>query len=378
MANYRLCIVKPNESSYSETFINAHIDRLKGDIRVLYGGAFPVYDENHQFLIKSKTGLLSYLLQKRLFKKLEIPVRTKALADYLKTEKIEVVLAEYGYVGAMICEACKLAAVPLIIHFHGADAHHRKTVAKYKALYKNAFKYAEAIVVVSNDMLNSVLSLGADREKIVLNPYGVNTEMFTPVSVLKSEPNFLAIGRFVDKKSPLSTVNAFNETVKKVPEARLWMVGDGPLLIDAKQLSQKLKLSNNITFTGVLNSSEILRLMQSMRCFVQHSVTASDGDMEGTPNTILEASAAGLPIVSTRHAGIKEAVIEGENGFLVEEHDYRSMAARMIELAESPQLASKLGQNGRQHIIRNYNISEQIVKLDMLIARTVSNIKSPK
>jgi glycosyltransferase involved in cell wall biosynthesis len=378
MANYRLCIVKPNKSSYSETFINAHIDRLKGDIRVLYGGAFPVYDENHQFLIKSKKGLLIYLLQKRLFKKLEIPVRTKALADYLKTKKIEVVLAEYGYVGAMICEACKLAAVPLIIHFHGADAHHRETVDKYKALYKNAFKYAEAIVVVSNDMLNSVLSLGADREKIVLNPYGVNTEMFTPVNVLKSEPNFLAIGRFVDKKSPLSTVNAFNETVKKVPEARLWMVGDGPLLIEAKQLSQKLKLSNNITFTGVLNASEILSLMQSMRCFVQHSVTASDGDMEGTPNTILEASAAGLPIVSTRHAGIKEAVIEGETGFLVEEHDYRSMAARMIELAESPQLASTLGQNGRQHIIQNYNITQQIAKLDMLIARTVSNIKSPE
>src|SRR3569833_3460025 len=107
------------------------------------------------------------------------------------------------------------------------------------------------------------------------------------------------------------------------------MVGDGPLFEETKALVMQLGLSDNITLTGVLKTAQIKVLMKQMRCFVQHSVTAANGDSERNPVTILEAASSGLPIVATRHTGIKDAVIDGATGFLVDEFDINSMAEKM-------------------------------------------------
>lgn len=367
MKPYTLCIIKPNNITYSETFIQAHIDRLSGVKNVLYGGSFPVYKQDGSYLISSKWGLFSYLIQKRIFKKKNIKVRTRALVDYFKAEKVDVVLAEYGTVGAMVAESCRLANVPLVIHFHGTDAHHKSTLAEYKEEYQRAFDYASAIVGVSGDMIANLHKHGAALNKLILNPYGVNTDLFKPIDISNSQPYFLSVGRFVAKKSPSSTVNAFKQVVDRFPKAHLWMVGDGPLLEETKQLTISLGLEQHITFTGVQTTAQILERMKQVRCFVQHSVTAADGDMEGTPNTILEASASGLPVVSTRHAGIKEAVVEGVTGFLVDEFDVQGMADRMLDIAASAELAQRLGTAARAHIIQHYKIEDRIAKLDHII-----------
>lgn len=368
MAAYKLAIIKPNKLTYSETFIQAHIDLLAGEKYVLYGGAFPLYRPDGTFLVRSKPALLSYLIQKRLLGKKNIGVRNAALTRFLRENKIDVVLAEYGMVGAMVTQACQAANVPLIVHFHGADAHHRPTISEYRDYYKKAFSYASAIVVVSGDMKKSLETLGAPAEKIILNPYGVDTTRFTPVDLTReSKKNFLAVGRFVTKKSPLTTVEAFRQVITHVPDALLWMVGEGPLLEETKARVAALGLANHITFTGVLSHPQIISLMKSMLCFVQHSVTDKDGDMEGTPNTILEAAASGLPVVSTKHAGIKEAVVDGVTGILVDEFDADGMAAGMVRIASQPSLAISMGQAGRFHILQNYDIKNQMAKLDRII-----------
>jgi glycosyltransferase involved in cell wall biosynthesis len=373
MGQFNLCIIKPNKDAFSETFIQAHIERLKGNKKVLYGGDFPLYDDVGKFLIRSKLLLLVYLIQKRLFKKDEIGVRTRALVTYLKKNNIDVVLAEYGMVGAMVTSACKMAGVPLVIHFHGADAHHRPTIAKYLKLYHKAFDYASAIVAVSNDMVESLKKMGAPVSKIHLNPYGVDGTRFPLIDISNSGPYFLSVGRFVEKKSPKSVILAFKKVHKYFPETHLWMVGDGPLFDDTKQLIAELNLTNNITLTGVMTAAEIRKLMEKVRCFVQHSVTAADGDMEGTPNTVLEAASSGLAIVSTAHAGIKEAVVDGITGFLVPEYDVDGMAAKMMKIAEDVKLAKKMGMAAREHVSRNYDINKRIALLDEIIGNSISN-----
>ena len=375
MDAFNLCIIKPNKGTFSETFIQAHIDRLPGNKKVLYGGAFPVYDDEGKFLVKSVFGLISYLIQKRVFKRQNIGVRTKALSKYLQRQKIDVVLAEYGMVGAMVTQACKLANVPLVVHFHGADAHHKPTVANYLDLYRAMFKYTTTIVAVSNEMVESLKQLGAPEEKIILNPYGVDTSLFTKADVINSAPNFLTVGRFVEKKSPKSVIEAFFILSKDVPDARLWMVGDGPLFSQARELAEQLKLTDKITFTGVLSKNEIQALMQQTRCYVQHSVTAADGDKEGTPNTILEAGASGLAIVSTQHAGIKEAVINGETGYLVAELDIKGMARYMKKIAEDVRLAADLGAKEAAHIRKNYEMNDRINTLAAVLKQAAKQNK---
>jgi colanic acid/amylovoran biosynthesis glycosyltransferase len=221
MDDFNLCIIKPNKDAFSETFIQEHINRLPGNKKVLYGGSFPVYDHEGKFLIKSKFGLLGYLIQKRLFKKKNIKVRTNALVSYLREQKIDVVFAEYGTVGSMVAEACKLADTPLVIHYHGADVHHHNTVAQYLPFYKEAFKYASAFIAVSDDMVEELKELGAPADKIFLASCGVDTFKFPQLNILNSKRNFLSIGRFVEKKSPESVVRAFKLVIEKFPDAKL-------------------------------------------------------------------------------------------------------------------------------------------------------------
>ena len=373
MEPFNLCIIKPNKEVFSETFIQAHIDRLPGNKNVLYGGSFPVYDDEGKYLIKSKIGLLSYLIQKRLFKKQDIAIRNSALVVYLKQHKIAVVLAEYGMVGAMVTKACRLANVPLVIHYHGADVHHRDTVKEYLTLYKKSFDYASKLVAVSNDMVNALKAIGAPANKLILNPYGVDLSKFTIAPVGQSAINFLAVGRFVEKKSPSSVVQAFKIVAAQFPDARLTMVGSGILLEPTKQLADELGLKEKISFPGVQSSQQIQQLMQQSRCFVQHSVTAADGDMEGTPNTILEAGASGLAIVSTQHAGIKEAVVNGETGYLVPEHDVEGMANYMLKIAGDVKLAATIGNKEAEHIRKNYNITDRINTLAQILQQAINN-----
>ncbi len=99
-----------------------------------------------------------------------------------------------------------------------------------------------------------------------------------------------------------------------------------------------------------------------------HSVTPETGEKEGTPLSILEAGAAGLPVVSTFHAGIPEAVIHNQTGFLTEEYDIAKMAEYMIELAKKPDLAQQMGEVGRDHIKNTYNLNRQIQKLADVIS----------
>lgn len=367
-----MCIIKPNKDAFSETFIQEHINRLPGNKKVLYGGAFPVYNHEGKFLIKSWFGLLSYIIQKKILKKQDITVRTNALVKYLNTNNIDIVFVEYGMVGAMVTEACRLANIPLIIHFHGADVHHRPTVANYINLYQKAFDYASWLIAVSGDMVDELINLGAPASKIVKASCGVDTAAFPKLDISNSARNFLSVGRFVEKKSPTSIVKAFKLVIEKFADAKLWMVGDGPLFDETKLLVTELGLNENIILTGVLKTAQIKELMKKSRCFVQHSVTAANGDKEGTPVTILEAGSSGLAIVSTLHAGIKEAVVNGETGYLVQEYDIEAMANYMIKIANDVSLAVELGAKEAAYIRNNYEIKDRIITLTGLINQALN------
>jgi glycosyltransferase involved in cell wall biosynthesis len=167
----------------------------------------------------------------------------------------------------------------------------------------------------------------------------------------------------VEKKGPLFTIEAFQQVATRCPDARLTMVGDGALLDDCRRKCEHLGLTDVVQFLPPSPHDEIAKVMKSARAFVQHSVTGTNGDAEGTPVAILEAAGSGLPVISTKHAGIKEAVVSGETGYLVDERDVDGMAAHMIKLAEAPELAGLLGRAGRVHVSESFNMEKQITRL---------------
>jgi glycosyltransferase involved in cell wall biosynthesis len=115
------------------------------------------------------------------------------------------------------------------------------------------------------------------------------------------------------------------------------------------------QLQDRVTLHGVQPSPVVADLMAKADIFLQHSATdPTNGDMEGLPVAILEAMARGLPVVSTRHAGIPEQVVEEETGFLVDEGDVDGMAKGILRLAIDPSLRQRMGQAGHRRAMENF------------------------
>ncbi len=90
------------------------------------------------------------------------------------------------------------------------------------------------------------------------------------------------------------------------------------------------------------------------------TITATNGDMEGTPVAVLEASAAGIPVISTRHGGLVDVIIENETGLLVDEHDVDGMANKIITLIENPKLAMELGKKAKEYVKCNFSMQKHL------------------
>ncbi len=114
-------------------------------------------------------------------------------------------------------------------------------------------------------------------------------------------------------------------------------------------------------------------ILQSARAFIQHSVIASDGDMEGTPVAIVEAAGSGVPVISTLHSGIPDTVIHGKTGFLAAEGDVDMMSAYMKELLSRPEKAIKMGAEGRKLMLSQFSLELHLRTLSEIIQRSIEN-----
>lgn len=353
--NKRIAIVTHKLDAYSETFIHAQINFLPANM-VLHGGRLPSMVGEKSILsnFKMKFNRISQFLFKKEIFKLE-----KAIIQLIKREKIDVVLAEYGPVGVAILPICKKANLPLVVHFHGFDASHFKTLQKFAAGYKEMFEYAKAIIVVSEKMAQALKRINCPAQKIILNHYGVN-EFFFSVKPMYESDIFVAMGRFVEKKGPEFAIRAFAIVAGQFPLARLYMAGDGPLLESCKNLVAELSLSRSVFFPGIIKHDMVPAFFQKSIAFVQHSIVAESGDSEGTPVAIIEASAAGLPVISTFHAGIPDVIIDGVTGILVPEKDIDKMADAMGLILSNKVLARRMGVAGRERILSHFTMGQYI------------------
>lgn len=369
--NRTICITLEYPPLPTETFINSHIQNLPSRVLVIEGWRQKI------------DGRMVLSLPRRIFYKFLRIVsgsnlereQTAAYTKAYRENNVSAVLAEYGTTGTLTTEACSRLKIPLIVYFFGYDANLRSVLEEYSQLYQVMFREAASIIAVSRSIKAKLVALGAPPDKVHVIPCGVDCDRFAGGSPAKSEPLFLAVGRFTEKKGPQFTIRAFAKTHAAYPSARLRMIGDGPLLEECVILAKELGLEGVIEFSGTLAHSELETAMQQARCFVQHSVEASSGDSEGTPVAILEAGASGLPVISTRHAGIPDVVIEGETGFLVDERDFEGMAEHMILLAQDPVLAQRMGEAARRRIAHDFSIEGTILRLWRIIEACMNGVK---
>lgn len=250
------------------------------------------------------------------------------------------------------------ASVPLVVHTeHGTEncAGRLRT----RLLGRLAGRYAARFYCLSEDMAAQVRANRiAPRPKVHVIHNGIDMARFRerhdPDSMRRSfgipfgAPVVGTVGRLNEIKRQDLLIRAFAEVRRRVPDAHLLLVGDGPLIDDLRALAASLELSESVHFAGYRpHSAPYLQMMD---------IFALTSRSEGTPQAMLEALVTGLPVIASRVGGIPEVIEDGRTGLLFKPDDEAALATGLVRLIADKDLARRLGEAGRSRVESTFDI----------------------
>lgn len=254
-----------------------------------------------------------------------------------------------GFVGASFKS---LTGTPLVIRPHGSDILPGEGIRNHPRLDRRvqwALGKADAIVAQSRSLEAVIEACGVRRERLVRIPNGIPLPKTDAVSFPAPDaPYVFAMGSLTEKKGFDVLIEAFARVAPRVPDAGLWIAGDGPERARCEALARSLGLGGRVRLLGRVEGEAKERLLAGCLFFVTPS------RREPFANVNLEAMAAGKAIVATAVGGNPEVVRPGENGVLVEPLDPQALADGMTTLLEKPDLARTMGEASRR-IVREYD-----------------------
>lgn len=205
-------------------------------------------------------------------------------------------------------------------------------------------------------------SLVADdhRGKVTCIPHGIDAARFAGSGRAEDPPVVLAVGQLKERKGLVHLVEACRILRARGTDFRCEIVGDGPLRDDLARAVASRGLGEVVAMRGALDSDEVRERYRAASVFALPCVLGEDGDRDGIPNVILEAMASGLPVVSTRHSGIPEAVQDGVTGLLVAPADPVDLADALQRLLDDPRLSRRLGDAGRRAVATSFDVEANV------------------
>ena len=261
--------------------------------------------------------------------------------------------------------------VPLLIHFHGDFWDNKYWLIEkgrwwfnwfFLILSKFLIKRADGIRVVSSGIKDKLIKKGIDKRKIKVIPTPVDLEKFVrcdPVKVKKLRKNhknrkvIINVGRKDPSKDYKILYKAINLVYQDYKKLAFWQIGNNDYL------PEKIKADENLISTSInkINQEELTNYYHASDIYVSSSCSESFGKV------LIEAMAAGLPIIATLTTGSKEIVKDGENGFLVPIGDSESLAKKILFLLNNPDKAKEMSQAGRKIVREKFNQDKIIKKI---------------
>ncbi len=242
-------------------------------------------------------------------------------------------------------------------------------------------RYDKPILTVSRNTRRRIINSGLQSKDVAVLYNGIDTDYWHPSSVppvLKKElglqPDQILIGTVArityDKDLP-TFFKVAKFVSEKHPNVKFAIIGDGygDELAQAKILANDLGLEDLIHFTG--HRTDLREIYASLDIFLMTSIT------EGLPNTALEAMAMGVPVVSTSVGGIPELVVHGETGLLCPVGNSSALSSAIMHLLENSGRKKQLSQSARQHILRYFNFSNRVKRLEEFYAYFSGSEKNP-
>ena len=219
---------------------------------------------------------------------------------------------------------------------------------------------ADIIHTVSKTTKENLVRFGA-RSKIILVPNIVNLSSYDKLNLKKSYGDYiLFIGRLVFNKNLNVLIESFVKVVQKVPNAKLIVVGTGPMLQIWKKMVRDLELKDRIIFTGYVGENEKMDLTANTSAFVLPSIN------EGMPTVVLEAFAMSTPVIVSDIQSHREIVDDGVDGFLIPLDDKQKWAEKIIYILTNREVCKKMGCNGRAKVEKQFSSQIAINKLESI------------
>jgi colanic acid/amylovoran biosynthesis glycosyltransferase len=263
----------------------------------------------------------------------------------------------------------KKTRLPLVTTFYGLDVNKLARKRVWKERYARLFEIGDRFTVEGKYMAAALIAIGCPKEKIHVIPIGVDVEKLLRHRVPAGGETIkiLFVGLEREKKGSLDAAAAFAEVTRKYPHCQLHILGRGPFEKPVRNILARAAVIDKCIFHGYVPFDTYCGLLGRMDILMAPSVVAKNGDTEGgAPVTVIEAQAAGIPVVGTRHCDIPNIVIEGQTGLLCEEHDTQSLIANVTKLVEDSQLRKRMGQAALIHAADNFSIERQVRELNLL------------
>ena len=255
--------------------------------------------------------------------------------------------------GGVIAAAAR-PRLPLVVSLHGSDVFVAERTPPARAAAQRVFGRAGAVTACSDDLARRAIALGADAARMEVVPYGVDASRFAPsperrtamrqrLALEERDPLVVAAGRLVRKKGFEYLIDA----MASLPDVHLAIAGEGDLDRELRDRASASPAHTRIHFLGNVAQDDVAAWFGAADVVAIPSVRDDSGNVDGLPNTVLEALASGTAVVATPAGGIASVVREDETGALVGERDVAGLSAAIARLIVDPARRARLGAAGR-------------------------------
>lgn len=326
---------------------------------------FPYFSPRKFQRLAYGTGGIPYNIKSSHLAKIQVPIflisQVICTIKIALSDNIEVInshwLVPQGFVGALCKLFLKKSHVAIL---HSSEMTILKKIPMGKQITEFIVQNSDLIISVSAHRANELLSFispnlrNVIKGKIRIIPMGVDLNEFNKeldkdkLKVkygINSKYVVLFIGRFVEVKGCKYLIHAFKILSNIIGDAQLIIIGYGALEYELRNLVEELGLGKYIRFEGKVNYNEVANYYMLSDIVAIPSIVDSSGFEEGLPVVLLEALAAGKPIIASRTKGFQEVIENEFNGLLVEPRNPKQLADATIRLISDPPLRDKISKN---------------------------------
>ncbi len=297
------------------------------------------------------------------------------LHAFIQRGRYDVVHTHSATAGGLGRIAARMARVPVVVHtLHGVSWNRRHVKHPEVAIWleKKCAAWTDTMVAVAESDRQEAISLGiGSKDEFELIRSGIEIEAYRDVAIGREEARdrigvprdaFVvgSVGRFSTQKAPLDLFAAYEKLARLHPEAHLVMVGDGALRADFESAVTRAGLGDRVHLLGLRR--DVPQIQRALDVFALAS------HYEGLPRVFPQAMAGGLPIVATRVDGAVDAIIPGETGWLVDVGDFDGLAKYLLDLANDPEKARRMGEKGRARV-EEFSARRMVSQLEVLYHR---------